>query len=65
MPKMKTNRLAHKKLKVNANGVVKRKQANKSHNTAKKTPKRKRHLRQWAKVSKADKNVIKLLPYGK
>lgn len=65
MPKMKTNRLAHKKLRVNAAGKVKRRQANRTHNTAKKTPKRKRQLRKWAKVSKADKGVSRLLPYGK
>ncbi|MGI6523987.1 MAG: 50S ribosomal protein L35 [Bdellovibrionota bacterium] len=65
MPKIKTNRLAHKKYRVNPNGFVKRKQANKSHNTAKKTPKRKRNLRGWVAVQKADKGAVKrLLPYA-
>ncbi len=65
MPKIKTNRLSHKKFRVNANGLIKRKRANKSHNTAKKTPKRMRRLRSWTDVKSTDKSAIKrLLPYG-
>lgn len=65
MPKIKTNRLAHKKFRVNANGLVKRRQANRSHNTAKKSPKRMRRLRGWVDVQSADNGAVKrLLPYA-
>ena len=65
MPKIKTNRLAHKKFRVNANGLVKRRQANRSHNTAKKTPKRVRQLRGLVATSAGDaKKVKKMLPYA-
>ena len=65
MPKIKTNKSAVRKFKVNANGKVSRKQAFKSHNTAKKTPKRVRQLRGTVATSKGDaKRVKKMLPYA-
>ncbi|RMG42408.1 MAG: 50S ribosomal protein L35 [Candidatus Dadabacteria bacterium] len=66
MPKMKTNRMAYKKYRANASGKLKRGQAFKSHNTAKKTPKRRRQLRGSVEVSAADKRTARrLLPYLK
>jgi len=46
MPKMKTHRGAAKRFKVTASGKVKRNRDYKSHILTKKSPKRKRHLRQ-------------------
>ncbi|MCK5266712.1 MAG: 50S ribosomal protein L35 [Spirochaetes bacterium] len=64
MPKIKTNRGAAKRFRVNANGKVKRKKAFKSHILTKKSTTRKRNLRQSDVVSKADiKKVKKLVPY--
>jgi large subunit ribosomal protein L35 len=64
MPKMKTNKTAAKKLRVTASGRVKRGQANKSHNTAKKTAKRKRKLRKIAFVDNTSmRGVQGMLPY--
>lgn len=63
MPKIKTNRTAYKKLRRNSKGRVKRGQAYTSHNTAKKSPKRKRRLRQMSVLSKAERRHAKrLLP---
>jgi large subunit ribosomal protein L35 len=63
MPKIKTNRMAYKKLRVNAKGKIKRAQAYKSHNTAKKSPKRKRQLRACKIVDSANmRNVRRQLP---
>lgn len=45
MPKMKTNRLAYKKLRVGGKGTVKHARAATSHNTGKKSAKRMRQLR--------------------
>ena len=65
MPKIKTNKSAVRKFKVNASGKVLRKQAFKSHNTAKKTPKRVRQLRGLVLASKGDaKKKKKMLPYA-
>ena len=62
MPKIKTNKSAVRKFKVNASGKVLRKQAFKSHNTAKKTV---RQLRGLVLASKGDaKKVQKMLPYA-
>ena len=64
MPKMKTNRSVYKKFRVSGNGKVKRGQANRSHNTAKRSQKRMRHLRGLLVLEPADaKRVVKLLPY--
>jgi large subunit ribosomal protein L35 len=65
MPKMKTNRTARKKLFPNKNGKVKRAQAFHSHNTAKKSPKRRRNLSKMGQVDKTNlRDVRRMLPYA-
>lgn len=65
MPKMKTNRLARKKLRVSAGGKVSRARANTSHNTGKKSAKRMRQLRGSALVHSANVRAVRaMLPYG-
>ncbi|MGI6679910.1 MAG: 50S ribosomal protein L35 [Bdellovibrionota bacterium] len=65
MPKIKTNKSVVRKFKINAAGKVLRKQAFKSHNTAKKTPKRVRQLRGLVATFKGDaRKVKKVLPYA-
>ena len=59
MPKIKTNRMAHKKFRVNAKGKLKRAQAYKSHNTGKKSPKRRRQLRACTRVDSANAGAVK------
>jgi len=61
MPKMKTHRGAAKRFKKTAKGRVKRGQAFTSHILTKKSPKRKRQLRQGELISKADEKRIKRL----
>jgi len=61
MPKMKTHRGAAKRFKATGTGRVKRGQAFMSHILTKKSPKRKRNLRQAAMVHKADEKRIKRL----
>jgi large subunit ribosomal protein L35 len=61
MPKMKTHRGAAKRFKKTGSGKVKRAQAYTSHILTKKSPKRKRHLRQSALIDKADEKRIKRL----
>lgn len=62
MPKMKTHRGAAKRLKKTASGKLKRGHAYHSHILTKKSPKRKRNLRQSALVSKGDeKRMTRLL----
>jgi large subunit ribosomal protein L35 len=61
MPKMKTHRGAAKRFKKTAKGKLKRFHAYHSHILTKKSPKRKRHLRSEALVSKADEKRIKRL----
>ncbi len=64
MPKMKTHRGAAKRFKKTKTGKVKRHRAFASHILTKKTPKRKRRLRQATLLDKSDmKRVAKLLPY--
>ena len=63
MPKMKTRRGAAKRFKKTASGKLKRHKAYKSHILTKKTPKRKRKLRQATLISCADKGRIdQMLP---
>ena len=65
MPKIKTNKTAAKKFrKKTASGLYKRGQSNKSHNTAKRSPKRRRQLR-GSVITKANavKALKKLIPY--
>ena len=64
MPKIKTNRGAAKRFKKTASGF-KRKQAFKNHILTKKSPKRKRQLRQGDRIADADqKAVARMLPYS-
>jgi large subunit ribosomal protein L35 len=64
MPKMKTNKGAAKRFRRTKGGKVKRMKAFASHIFTKKSPKRKRHLRQATVVADADKQRIKrLMPY--
>ncbi|NLF24404.1 MAG: 50S ribosomal protein L35 [Deltaproteobacteria bacterium] len=59
MPKMKTSRMALKKVRINASGRLKRGQAGKSHNTAKKSPKRRRQLRAYKAVDSANQRSLR------
>jgi large subunit ribosomal protein L35 len=64
MPKMKTHRGAAKRFKKTKTGKIKRHRAFASHILTKKSPKRKRRLRQATLLNKSDmKRVAKLLPY--
>lgn len=65
MPKLKTNRTARKKLFPNKNGKVKRAKAYHSHNTAKKSPKRRRNLSKMGMVDKTNIPALRrMLPYA-
>ena len=59
MPKMKSNSGAKKRFKLTGSGRVKRMQAFTSHILTKKSPKRKRHLREATLVSKQDEARVK------
>ncbi len=59
MPKMKSNSGAKKRFKLTASGKVKRKKAFTSHILTKKSPKRKRNLRDATLVSDADEARVK------
>ena len=61
MPKMKTHRGAAKRFKKTASGRIKRGQAYTSHILTKKTPKRKRQLRQSTLIAKSDEKRVKQL----
>ncbi|MBA4157794.1 MAG: 50S ribosomal protein L35 [Gemmatimonadetes bacterium] len=61
MPKMKTHRGAAKRFKKTGTGKLKRGHAMMSHILTKKSPKRKRKLRQSALVSQADEKRMKRL----
>jgi large subunit ribosomal protein L35 len=64
MPKMKTKSSAAKRFKATGTGKLKRSKAYKSHILTKKSPKRKRNLRQSAITDKTNvKNMKKVLPY--
>ena len=66
MPKMKTNRTAYKKYRVNAAGKAKAQRANTSHNTGKKSAKRMRQLRHGKMVDATSQyHVTHQLPYLK
>ena len=65
MPKMKTNRSVYKKFRVTAKGRVKRAQSNRSHNTAKRAPKRMRQLRGMVTLDSANVGrVVRILPHS-
>jgi len=61
MPKMKSHRGAAKRFKRTGTGKLKRHHAFTSHILTKKSPKRKRYLRQATLVSKADAKRMKRL----
>ncbi|MCH8245231.1 MAG: 50S ribosomal protein L35 [Bacteroidetes bacterium] len=61
MPKMKSNSGAKKRFKLTASGRLKRKKAYHSHILTKKSPKRKRGLRETTLVDKADEKRMKRL----
>ncbi len=64
MPKQKTKRSAAKRFKKTSSGHLKRNHAYKSHILTKKSPKRKRNLRQSTMTdSTNEKNMKKVLPY--
>ncbi|HPF19663.1 MAG: 50S ribosomal protein L35 [Eubacteriales bacterium] len=63
--KMKSHRGAMKRFKITGTGKIKRNKAYKSHILTKKTPKRKRGLRQSTILSKADHKRIKSVLVGK
>ena len=64
MPKMKTNRGAAKRFTKSSSGGIKRAQSHRRHILTKKSSKRKRHLRDDAVISKADKALVqRMLPY--
>ena len=58
MPKIRTRRAAAKRFKVTSSGKVKRERANANHIFTKKSPKRKRNLRQTTMVTKVDMGRI-------
>ena len=58
MPKQKTNSGAKKRFKVTGAGKILRRSAMKSHNLAKKSPKRKRGFRKDAGVAPSDERVV-------
>jgi len=58
---MKTNAGAKKRFVLTGSGKIKRKHAYKSHILTKKSKKRKRNLRYFTTVSKADEKNVKLL----
>jgi len=64
MPKIKTKSAAAKRFKVTGTGKLKRNKAYKSHILTKKSPKRKRNLRQSTITDDSNvKNMKKILPY--
>jgi large subunit ribosomal protein L35 len=64
MPKMKTNRAAHKRFGATATGKIRRNKAYARHILTTKTTKQKRGLRSKTLVDKTNvKGVRKLLPY--
>jgi len=64
MPKIKTNRSAHKRFRITGTGKVRRNKAYTSHILTKKSRKRKRNLRHSTIMDSADQGrVKKLIPY--
>jgi len=64
MPKMKTKTGAKKRFKISPSGRIKRSHAYKRHILTKKSPKRKRRLRQRTDVDSANVKLLKrMLPY--
>ncbi|MBW1658941.1 MAG: 50S ribosomal protein L35 [Deltaproteobacteria bacterium] len=64
MPKLKTNRGAAKRFRTTGSGKVVRQKAYHSHILTKKSPKRKRNLRQGTLIDPADvKRIKRLIPF--
>ncbi|MFO7875645.1 MAG: 50S ribosomal protein L35 [Desulfovermiculus sp.] len=59
MPKMKTHRGAAKRFKVTGSGSIRRRKAFHSHILTKKSPKRKRNLRQPVTVDQANIKAVR------
>jgi large subunit ribosomal protein L35 len=59
MPKLKTNRAAHKRFRVTGTGKIKRTKAYGSHILTKKSSKRKRNLRKGALVAASDARRVR------
>jgi large subunit ribosomal protein L35 len=59
MPKMKTHRGAAKRFKVTGSGSIRRRRAFHSHILTKKSPKRKRNLRQPVTVDQANIKAVR------
>ena len=57
--KLKTKRAAAKRFKVTGGGKIQRRSSHHSHILTKKPSKRKRGLRKWSLVSKADLSRVK------
>ena len=65
MPKIKTNRGAAKRFKVNGAGALKRGKSHRRHILTKKSTKRKRQLRSPAQLHKSDVAVARrMIPYA-
>ena len=66
MPKLKTSRGAAKRFKITGSGMkVKRQKAYANHILTKKSPKRKRNLRDADLVHRTNmKSIKRLIPYG-
>lgn len=65
MPKIKTRKAVAKRFRLKKSGKIKRSRAYRGHILTKKTPKRKRALRQAGFVDRTDRTRVKrLLPYG-
>ncbi len=64
MPKMKTNRSAAKRFRKTGTGKFRRQRAFHSHILTKKSPKRKRRLRQRTLVAGADEQRVRRLLGG-
>ncbi len=64
MPKLKTNRGAAKRFRTTGSGKIVRQKAYHSHILTKKSPKRKRNLRQGGLIAASDaKKVRRLIPF--
>ena len=64
MPKIRTNRSAHKRFRITGSGKIRRYKAFKSHILTKKTRKRKRNLRQSSIMDDTNlRQVRRLIPY--
>ncbi|MBN1970618.1 MAG: 50S ribosomal protein L35 [Candidatus Delongbacteria bacterium] len=64
MPKVKTHRAARKRMKLTANGKVKKRSAFTSHLLSNRTSKTKRHLRKNTILATCEEKRIKLLLTG-